>query len=235
MLDEVKKVDSGYILDIATGRGMLLTKLIQVVKESVSVIATDLSFEVLKYDRIKVKQIRPDLHVSYIACDATNLPLLSDSINMSVSFFGNANMYGAVEAGIQEAARTLRPNAMFLNAFVVIKESSKGYSILREYCTQNDMSGIENNYLQASVKRFHDSHFDIVEERLICEGIAEEKDAQIDLLPYPGEWYGYIIYACMKKDSMSIERINSYTDERFDEMILNYLRDEYFANKENDD
>lgn len=199
MLEEVREVESGYVLDIASGRGMLLTKLVQVVKESVSVIATDLSFEVLKYDRMKVKKIRPDLHVNYIACDATNLPLLSDSINMSVSFFGNANMYGAVEAGIQEAARTLRPNAMFLNSFVVIEESSKGYSILKDYCTQNEMCGIENNYLQASVKQFHDLHFINVEDRMICEGIAEAKEEQIDLLPYPGDWYAYMIYACSKK------------------------------------
>ena len=52
----VAKLEKGYVVDIASGRGMLLTRLTQNVKEDVSLIATDLSFDILMYDRMKIKK-----------------------------------------------------------------------------------------------------------------------------------------------------------------------------------
>ena len=77
------------------------------------ILCTDLSFEVLKYDRLKAKKINPKVKVNYIACDATKLPLKDNSIDTATSFFGIANMLNLTLEGIKEANRVLKNGKHF--------------------------------------------------------------------------------------------------------------------------
>ena len=194
IVEEAGKLESGYIVDIASGRGMLLTKLVEVVKKSVNLLATDLSFEILMYDRIKLKKINPKARVSFIACDATAMPLEGGFADMAVSFFGVANMLGIVEKGVQEASRITKENGRFLNAFLVIKENSKGFDAVKKICDENEMTGAERTYLDEVMRELHGKHFSEVLTHVIVEDIRENVENKLDLLPYQGEWFAYVTY-----------------------------------------
>lgn len=192
--EEVSKLESGYIVDIASGRGMLLTKLAETVKESIHLIATDLSFEILMYDRIKLKKINPKARVSFIACDATAMPLEGGFADMVVSFFGVANMLGIVEKGVQEASRITKTDGKFLNGFLVIKEDSKGFDAVKKICEENNVAGAERTYLDEVMKELHDKYFPEVFTHEIVADVRENIENKMDLLPYQGEWFAYVTY-----------------------------------------
>ena len=192
--EEAAKLESGYIVDIASGRGMLLTKLVETVKESVHLIATDLSFEILMYDRIKLKKINPKARVSFIACDATAMPLEGGFADMVVSFFGVANMLGIVEKGVQEASRITKPDGRFLNGFLVIKEDSQGFELVKKICKENNMAGAERTYLDKVMKELHKKYFSEVVTHEVVADVRENIENKMDLLPYQGEWFAYVTY-----------------------------------------
>lgn len=191
---EAAKLESGYIVDIASGRGMLLTKLVETMKESVHLIATDLSFEILRYDRIKLKKINPRARVSFIACDATAMPLEGSFADMVVSFFGVANMLGIVKKGVQEASRITKTDGRFLNGFLVIKEDSKGFDAVKKICEENNMAGAERTYLDEVMKELHNKYFQEVFTHEVVADVRENIENKMDLLPYQGEWFAYVTY-----------------------------------------
>ena len=193
---DAAKQQDGFILDIASGRGMLLTRLVPAVGENVHVIATDLSFEVLKYDRLKLKKICPERRVSFIACDATSLPLADSAAERVVSFFGICNMMGAVEEGVREAARVAGWKLM--NAFVLIREDSEGFRETAEFCRENDMEGAERMFLPGDLGALHSECFEEVCCNVEVMAIKDEQEERQDFLPYPGEWYAEVIYECRK-------------------------------------
>lgn len=192
--EEVSKLENGYVVDIASGRGMLLTKLVETAKESIHLIATDLSFDILMYDRIKLKKINSKARVSFIACDATAMPLEAGFADMVVSFFGVANMLGIVEKGVQEAARITKADGKFLNAFLVIKEDSKGFEAVKKICIENNMMGAERTYLDEVMKELHGKYFSEVLAHEVVADVRENTENKLDLLPYQGEWFAYMTY-----------------------------------------
>lgn len=196
MVDELVKQKQGFLLDIASGRGMLLDRLIPQLDEEVHLIATDLSFDVLKYDRIKFADRNPGLKIDYIACDATALPVKSETMDGVTSFFGIANMLGLVQEGIQEAARVLKKGSALTDSYIVIRKESQGYRILRDYCAQNDMAGTQDVYVEDTQEAFHEKYFGCVDKSIVMEGIGGKNE--VDLLPYEGEWYAEVIFRSKK-------------------------------------
>ena len=71
-----------FVVDIATGRGMLLNKLVEEVKHEFHLVCADLSYVVLKADREKIQKYNPKIKVSFVSCDATNLPFLDNSYDL---------------------------------------------------------------------------------------------------------------------------------------------------------
>ena len=191
---EAAKLESGYVVDIASGRGMLLTKLVENVKESVHLIATDLSFDILMYDRMKLKKVNPKARVSFLACDATAMPLEGGFADMVVSFFGVANMLGIVEKGVQEASRITKTDGRFLNGFLVIKEASEGFNAVKKICEENNMAGAERTYLDEVMKELHGKYFPEVVAHEVVADVRENTENTMDLLPYQGEWFAYVTY-----------------------------------------
>lgn len=187
-------------IDIASGRGMLLEKLIEadLPNESSTLIATDLSFEIMAKDRLKFKKRFPDKSLVYIACDATNLPFADDVADETVSFFGILNMFGLIEKGIAEAARVTASSGTLFNTFLDIKEDSEGFKRVIEVCKEYDMAGTENMFLFDHIKGVHEIYFPKLETITVIESIYENDDNVQDLLPYRGEWFAYRIIAGKK-------------------------------------
>lgn len=197
-ISELTKMEKGVIVDIASGRGMLLTELAKYVKESIHIVATDLSFAVLMYDRIKLKKINPHLRISFMACDATQMPLKKASVDACVSFFGIANMLGIIDKGIDEASRILKKNGKLYDSFLLIKEESEGFEKMKEICRENQLMGAEKAYLEKDAYLMHNHSFENVVCDKICEDIKDKNEEGVDLFPYPGEWYAEVIYKCTK-------------------------------------
>ncbi len=197
---ELSVMKHGVVVDIASGRGMLITKLAPHLNERVNLIATDLSFEVLKYDRLKLKKANPSLKANYIACDATALPLAAECADVTVSFYGIANMLGIVENGIREAERITKPEGRLLNATLIVKEGSEGIAAVRRVCLEYGIPDAETVYLRNTATELHSRYFGDVCCDIVCEGIKEDENST-DMLPYCNEWYAEVIFRCKKQNN----------------------------------
>lgn len=197
IVNSIVNKENEFILDIATGRGILFTEMIKHINSESQMICTDLSLIVLKYDRLKAKKINPEIKVNYIACDATNLPFKDNTIDTAVSLFGIENMMDLANYGIGEAERVLNSGGVLLNTCTVIKEDSKGFQRLKEICCSNDISGAEENFLKSKIKKAHiKANFKSTEVITIGESIGEKSDS--DLIPFEGEWFGIVIFKSEK-------------------------------------
>lgn len=197
IIQYINNKENKFILDIATGRGMLFTEIVKQLKGEAQIICTDLSFLVLKYDRLKAKKINPEVKVNYIACDATNLPFKDNTIDTAVSFFGIANMLDLTADGIEEAERVIKVGKSLLDTYIVIKENSEGFKKIKEICKENKINRAEEFTLKTVIEKAHiEACFEKVNIITIGESIGEKCD--FDLLPVEGEWFGIVVAECIK-------------------------------------
>ncbi|MFR1709533.1 MAG: class I SAM-dependent methyltransferase [Clostridium sp.] len=197
IIDSINSRESEFILEIATGRGSLFREMVKYIKGDSQLICTDLSFLVLKHDRLRAKKINPEMKVNYIACDATNLPIKDNSIDTAVSLFGIANMLDLAGKGIKEAKRVLKVGQSLIDSYIIIKENSKGFEALKEFCKYNDVIGAEGFATAAGVeKAYNEAKFNRTNITSIGESIGEKNE--FDLLPFEGEWFGMIVVEGIK-------------------------------------
>jgi ubiquinone/menaquinone biosynthesis C-methylase UbiE/uncharacterized protein YbaR (Trm112 family) len=196
IIDSINNKENEFILDIATGRGGLFKEMVKHLKTESQIICTDLSFVVLKYDRLSAKKINPEAKVNYIACDATKLPFKDNTIDTAVSFFGIANMLNLAADGIKEVKRVLKVGQSLLDSYVIIKEDSEGFKILKEFCKDNKIIGAEEFTLKTGIqKAYIQANFDRIDMVTIGESIGEKND--FDLLPFEGEWFAIVVADCI--------------------------------------
>ena len=184
---EVKNLRTGFLLDVASGRGLLLRELLKNAGPDVDIISVDLSFHILKQDRLKFRESYPHARVNYIVCDATRLPIQDNSIDMACTFVGFTNMVNLMENGIQDVARVLKDNAPLINSSVYMDENADGAKRVAKYLAENHMEGAEKIYIRSELLAIHKKYFKTVREKIIYEGIAEAVD--VDLIPCVGEWF----------------------------------------------
>jgi ubiquinone/menaquinone biosynthesis C-methylase UbiE/uncharacterized protein YbaR (Trm112 family) len=197
IIDRINNKENEFILDIATGRGALFTEMVKRLKVESQIICTDLSFVVLKYDRLRAKKINPEIKVNYIACDATNLPFKDNTIDTAMSFFGIANMLDLAADGIKEAKRVLKVGQPLLDSYIIIKEDSEGFKMLKEFCKEKKIIGAEEFTLKAGIeKAYIQANFDRINMVTVGESIGEKSD--LDLLPFEGEWFAVVVAECIK-------------------------------------
>ncbi|WP_346931248.1 class I SAM-dependent methyltransferase [Clostridium sp.] len=192
IIDSINKKENEFILDIATGRGALFKEMVKHLKTESQIICSDLSFIVLKYDRLRAKKINPEIKVNYIACDATNLPFKNNTIDTAVSFCGIQNMLNLATDGIKEAKRVLKVGQSLLDSSVIIKEDAEGFKKLKEICKENKIIGAEEFFLKTGIeKAYTQANFNRIDMVTIGESIGEKNDR--DLIPIEGEWFGIVV------------------------------------------
>ena len=197
VIDSINNKENEFILDIATGRGALFKEMVKHLKTESQIICTDLSFVLLKYDRLRAKKINPEAKVNYIACDATNLPFKDNTIDTAVSYFGISNMLDLAADGINEAKRVLKVGQSLFDSYVIIKEDSKGFKMLKEFCKDNKIIGAEEFTLKTGIqKAYIQANFDRTDIVTIGESIGEKND--FDLVPFEGEWFAIVVAECIK-------------------------------------
>lgn len=196
IVDAVSDHNSKVVLDIASGRGLLLTELAKNLNDDVHIISIDLSAFVLKYDHQKFKRIAPSKKISYLACDATNLPLKDGAIDAAVTYSGFSNMVGCAEEALRDAHRVIKPAGILVDSYVVIEKESKGYEVLHQVCADQHITGAEEFFLHDGVAKHHEDLFSAVECKVVFDGIGIGND--MDLLPYDGEWYAEQVFISKK-------------------------------------
>lgn len=196
ILEEVR--GKKRILDIATGRGMLLTYLAEYLDDDVQLVCVDLSHEVLKYDRLKVQKINPRLKVNYIACDATHLPFRDHTFHKAISLFGIMNMGDVAGQGVREGVRVAREG--LLNAGIVIRDDNPKLPEIYQMLADNNVSIDLDIAKESHAYKLHQcDNSNLVEEEMVYEGIGQPN--QLDLIPIEGEWFGTLLYHVSKKNS----------------------------------
>ena len=184
------------VLDIASGRGLLLSDLATKLPEDAHIISIDLSAFVLKYDHKKFSTIAPNRKISYLACDATNLPLKDCVVDAATTYCGFSNMIGCADNALREAQRVIKSGGILVDSYVVIEEKSKGYEILHQVCTEQNIRGAEAFFIHDGLTEQHKNLFSKVDCNVVFEGIGVGNG--MDLLPYDGEWYAEQVFVSTK-------------------------------------
>jgi ubiquinone/menaquinone biosynthesis C-methylase UbiE len=188
IIEFVNKSKPKFMVDIATGRGMLLEKLVENIDESIHLICTDLSFYILNLDRSAILKLNPKLKVSYIACDASNLPFKNNCFDLVVSLFGIANMAGLLMKGIKESLRILKSDRKLLNCVINTKKNSTSIRIVKEYYSAKGIHDLGQFLIKEEALKFHKkAGFNNIEYVLIGEDIAEKNE--LDLVPVENDWF----------------------------------------------
>lgn len=197
IIENIKNKENEFILDIATGRGELFREMLKFLKYNSQIICTDLSFEVLKYDRLKAKKINPSAKVNYIACDATNLPLKDNTIDINVSFYGIQNMLNLANDGIRESRRVLKLGKVSIDSYIIIDKYSNGFKTIRRFCEENSIVGAESISIKSGIeKAYTNANFSKTDIITIGEGIGEKNE--LDLLPFESEWFAIVVSKSIK-------------------------------------
>lgn len=196
IVDAISSHECKCILDIASGRGLLLTELAKATDNDVHIISIDLSAFVLKCDHQKFKRITPHKKISYLACDATNLPLKDNVVDAATTYGGFSNMFGCAEKALQEAHRVIKPAGILVDSYVVIEKESKGYEELHQVCVAQHITGAEAFFLHDEVIEHHKKLFSAVTYSIAFEGMGVGNG--MDLLPYDGEWYAEQVFTSQK-------------------------------------
>ncbi len=196
IVDTVSNHNCKILLDIASGRGMLLTELAKHLCDDVHIISIDLSAFVLKHDYQKFKRISPNKKISYLACDATNLPLKENVVDAATTYCGFSNMFGCAGEALQDAHRVIKPGGILVDSYVVIQKESQGYDLLHRVCAEQNITGAEDFFLHGSLTKHHGDLFSAVECNTVFEGIGVSNG--MDLLPYHGEWYAEQVFVSEK-------------------------------------
>lgn len=196
IVDTVANHNCKIILDIASGRGLLLTELAKHLRDDVHIISIDLSAFVLKYDYQKFKRIALNKKISYLACDAANLPLKDSVVDVATTYGGFSNMIGCAGEALQDAHRVIKPGGILVDSYVVIQKESQGYELLGRVCAEQNITGAEDFFLHDGLTKHHGDLFSAVECNTAFEGIGVGNG--MDLLPYHGEWYAEQVFVSEK-------------------------------------
>lgn len=196
IVDTVANHNCKILLDIASGRGLLLTELAKHLRDDVHIISIDLSAFVLKYDYQKFKRIAPNKKISYLACDATNLPLKDSVVDAATTYGGFSNMLGCAGEALQDAHRVIKPGGRLVDSYVVIVKDSQSYEILRRVCAERNITDAVEFFLHDNLTKHHGDLFSTMECNTVFEGISVNNG--MDLLPYHGEWYAEQVFVSEK-------------------------------------
>jgi ubiquinone/menaquinone biosynthesis C-methylase UbiE len=189
IISTIEESNTKSIIDIATGRGMLLVDLVKHFGDNLDIVCIDLSHIVLKYDRLKCLDINSSVKINYIACDATNLPLQDNSADLALSFFGIANIGEYAEAGVREAHRVSRVG--LINIGITIRDDNPHIHRINKSLLEAGDDFTLDSSTETGFRNIHKIEGIKFETNNIFHGDGMESNG--DLIPIEGEWFALTI------------------------------------------
>ncbi|NLC68302.1 MAG: class I SAM-dependent methyltransferase [Clostridiaceae bacterium] len=108
-IEYITRQKPSIILDIGSGMASFIFELLKYINWDCTIILSDISHRILKYDKryIEEQGQNPNANLVYIACDARNLPIKDNSLDLVTSFGGFENIMGDMLTAIKEAYRVI--------------------------------------------------------------------------------------------------------------------------------
>ena len=109
---EIERLRPRIVLDMACGVGLGIKQQIRKINWPVTIIMTDLSHRILKWNRkfYSTEWKNPYVEMIYLACDGSALPILDKSVDVVYSYAGFDSMQAKMKDGFREAFRVLKNN-----------------------------------------------------------------------------------------------------------------------------
>lgn len=174
IIKEIKQVNKFPVLDIATGRGLLMRRLINNIHNS-TIFISDLDANVLVGTNKLLNKLNHDNKLIPIQASATHLPFKNNSFP-AITCYGVNNIRDIVKA-FSDIYRVLQNGGKFFLTFSLIEKGSASYNWL---LTQEDKPGpfdIINGWEEEISK----IGFKYVQNEVLFDGPTEK--VALDLLP----------------------------------------------------
>jgi len=183
MFSVIKKAEDAIHLDLATGTGMFLRKL--VFKTKGDVVTIDFGYPICVELQYFLKKIKKYNRISIVCADAREMPF-KDGIFDSVSSWHGLDE-PKMEKVIKEARRVLKDGGYFTASGVHYQRGSKSFSIAKKH-------NIQFTTKEAIMQALEKTGFRKIEYKRFFEGKWNEKGSY---LPVIGD--SYSIYAIRVK------------------------------------
>jgi transcriptional regulator with XRE-family HTH domain/ubiquinone/menaquinone biosynthesis C-methylase UbiE len=124
IIRELQKYKPPVILDIGSGSACGVKKFMKHIDWECTIILTDLSHRILKYDKryIDENTINPQVKIVCLACDVRNLPFKDDSIPFVLSYGGYFCISYGLKKSIIEGRRVLIPGGRTVSDMGVVSD-----------------------------------------------------------------------------------------------------------------
>lgn len=181
MWREIEQRRPRTIVDFATGTGSGIKYIVERVRWPVTIILTDLSHRILKYDRTFFAEEwkNPFVDMVYVACDCADIPLPDNSIDMVFSNAGFESMQAKMMDGFREAYRILKPGG----------HAVYNISVVGNHGSENTKKWIALLFAsEESIEKMVPQMYDIQQWIVKCEamGFRENQSIKIyDEMPAP--------------------------------------------------
>ena len=143
--NEISEIKPRTILDIASGTGWGIKRYIDRINWPCTIILTDLSHRILKWNRrfFMEKHNNPYVDLLFLACDCANIPVLDKSIDLVTSSAGFESMQDKWMNGFSEAHRILKEGAFAVYSIALVDDFSdsgtqKWLSLCKQYHCLNE-------------------------------------------------------------------------------------------------
>lgn len=170
---------SGTVLDLATGRGMFLKKIMEW-NPALKVIGSDIDCRILAVTKV-VREC--GANVAFLGTDGRHIALKDGSVDHVVSFVGLANM-PETERVISEIHRVLKKNGTFIYKGAFLDPGSRSYNDLK---TRFNLAHVMDIDLLTSM--FEEDGFAVERSEIVARGVWAENP--YDMYPFAGDYNNY--------------------------------------------
>jgi SAM-dependent methyltransferase len=178
----VKEAD--IILDVATGRGLLLRAMCSIMSENALTVASDMEYTYQMGLKWHFRREGFYDKMSFVVCDARRLPFKDDAFGCVVSNAGLSNIREP-ELAVKEAYRVVRPGYRVAMSLWSVAEGSKSWEKAAEI-------GIGSLIAPGKAEKcFKEVGFVEVSSEQYHSAVASYQNPY-NAIPIKGDWYAYV-------------------------------------------
>jgi len=124
IIHTLQKEKPAVILEIGSGCASGIRRLMKIIDWECTVILTDLSHRILKYDKRYIDEnlISPQVKLVYLACDVRNLPFKDNTLSCILSYGGYEGIANRFKETFIESRRVLKESGVIVTSMGIISD-----------------------------------------------------------------------------------------------------------------